>query len=90
MITDDCLDYGIWVGELVPKTGAVDGVADGRAAFVSRVAVDYVFGGECEVVETCLGCYFYTAVSGFAEEGDSLDCGEVHDVEWKVWCEVSQ
>lgn len=82
MITDDCLDYGIGVGELVPETGAVDRVADRRAAFVSRITVDYVFGGEGEVVEACLGCYFYAAVSGFTQEGDRLDGGEMDNVEW--------
>lgn len=80
VVADHCLDHRVGVGEFVPETSAVNAISDGRAAFVSCVAVGYVFRGESKIVEACFCCDLYAAFAGFAEEGNGLHGGEVDDV----------
>ena len=68
VIANDGLQDRVRLGEFFPETVAVDGVANGWAAFVAGVAVLHVFRGEGEVVEACLGCDLDAAVSGCAED----------------------
>ena len=66
--------------ELGPKAVLVSLIADGRAAFVSRVPVAYHLGSEREVVEARFRGYLHTSGSSFLQQWNSFKRRKVYNV----------